>query len=260
MPVYNREKMVVKSVESILSQTFENFEFLIIDDGSTDSTFKTLRQLAKIDKRIKVWQNKRNLGIARTRNLLLRKAVGKYVVWQDSDDFSLPYRIEKQYDFMQKNPGVVVCGSFLSVAYDCDREVLRRYSADDSILKKNIFRQSPVAQPAAIIRRREILQAGGYNETLNFAEDLDLYLRIGQKYEFSNLQLPLVKYMVNSDSVSFNKVKEVMHCSNYLRKKAVKEYGYRMTIKDKIHTFLVYLATSLPETVIFWLFEKSRKG
>ena len=99
MPAYNAEKYISEAIKSILNQTFKDFEFIIIDDGSIDRTWKIIQKYAKKDDRVIALKNEKNLGIAVNRNKLVSMARGKYIIWQDSDDISLPYRIEKQYNF-----------------------------------------------------------------------------------------------------------------------------------------------------------------
>lgn len=106
MPNYNCEKYLPEGIESILNQSFRDFEFIIVDDGSSDRSWEIIQEYAAQDERIIAVKNEENLGISGNRNKLLSLAKGKYIVWQDSDDISLPYRIEKQHEYMQYHPEV----------------------------------------------------------------------------------------------------------------------------------------------------------
>lgn len=106
MPVYNREKLVTRAIDSILAQTYKDFEFIIVDDGSTDSTPQILKNYARLDKRIKILKNKRNKGISFSRNRGLDAARGEFVAIMDSDDFSLPDRLLKSVTFMRDHPDI----------------------------------------------------------------------------------------------------------------------------------------------------------
>lgn len=106
MPVYNREKLVARAINSILNQTYRNFEFIIVDDGSTDNTPSILKSFAQKDRRVKILTNEKNMGIAYSRQKGLNAARGKYVAIMDSDDFSVPTRLEKSIAFMTDHPEV----------------------------------------------------------------------------------------------------------------------------------------------------------
>lgn len=106
MPVYNSQRYLKTSIESILGQTFQDFEFIIIDDGSTDGSWKIIEKCKQKDERIVALRNKQNIGTSRTLNRGLSIATGKYIVRMDADDWSYPERIEKQYEYMQKHQNV----------------------------------------------------------------------------------------------------------------------------------------------------------
>ena len=108
MPVYNSEAYIESSVESILNQSYTNFEFIIIDDASTDKTYDRLLKLIKIDKRIVLVKNKRNEGVTKSLNKALKIAKGKYIIRMDADDWSYPNRFKLQVDLMENNPDVVL--------------------------------------------------------------------------------------------------------------------------------------------------------
>ena len=113
MPVYNGEKYLAEAIDSILGQSFTDFEFLIVDDGSQDNSAEIIRSYEKRDRRIRFIQLERNMGAAAARNRGIAAATGKFITMMDCDDISLPERLQKQVDFMQSNPeigAVGVCG------------------------------------------------------------------------------------------------------------------------------------------------------
>lgn len=241
MPGYNAEKYVGESIQSILDQSFKDFEFIIIDDCSKDKTWEIINDFAKKDDRIVVFKNEKNLGIAENRNKLISKANGKYVVWQDADDISLPERIEHQYNFMESHLDVGISGGWLQFFNEKGNITIQKYDSNDHNLRKNIFKFSPIAQPASVIRKEVFNKVGNYDTTLRQAEDLDMSFRIGQYYKFANLQEVLVKYRRHGDSVSFNKIKENIRDTAIVRHRAVQSYGYRMSLADKFVYYVSYL-------------------
>ena len=118
MPVYNAEKFLAESINSILSQTYSEFELLILDDASTDNSLKIIKTYAKEDKRIKILVNKTNQGEAKCRNRLLKNSKTEFIAWMDADDISLEDRLQKQMDFLKQNPNIdVQYSAFGSVIY-----------------------------------------------------------------------------------------------------------------------------------------------
>ncbi len=261
MPVYDAEKYLREAIESILNQTFKEFEFIIIDDDSVDESWGIIQEYADRDERIIASKNKKNLGIAGNRNRGLSLMKGRYVVWQDADDISIPTRVEKQYEFMEENPEVGIVGGYLQFFNEKRDLSIRKYTLDDKSLRKTIFRYSPVAEPGAMIRKKCLDELGGYNLRYPPAADLDMSFRIGSKYKFANLQEVVIKYREHVNSATFTKLKEMELNTLEIRNKAVKEYGYKMTILDKIYWILQYLSIYIvPPRIKLWLFNKIRNS
>ena len=110
MPIYNAEKFLAESINSILSQTYSDFEMLILDDASTDNSLKIIKAYAKEDKRITVLVNQKNRGEAKCRNRLLKNSKTEFIAWMDADDISLEDRLQKQMDFLKQNPNIDAVG------------------------------------------------------------------------------------------------------------------------------------------------------
>lgn len=255
MPVYNTEKYVAESIESILQQTFSDFEFIILDDCSTDRSLEIIQKYAKQDSRIRVYQNSQNQGISFSRNRLLDLAVGKYIAWQDADDISLPTRLQKQYAFMENNLDVGICGAWLQFFSEKEENLeIRKYPATDLEIRQRVFLYSPVSQGVSMIRRDLILKAGKFDPNLKQAEDLDLSLRLGKISKFANLQEVLLKVRYHPQSISTEKIKENIKFTLQVRKRAVKEYGYKMNLRDRIAYLLTFLASFLPANLVISAF------
>ena len=136
MPVYNAEKFLAESINSILIQTYSDFEFVILDDGSTDNSLKIIKAYAKEDKRIKILVNKTNQKQAKCRNSLLKNSKTEFIAWMDADDISSPHWLQNQMDFLKQNPKIDV----VSCHWDFfgDREfILKRPLLDSQI--KSVF-------------------------------------------------------------------------------------------------------------------------
>jgi len=247
MPTYNANRFVSAAVESILAQSFEDFEFIIVDDCSTDGSNKTLRSYAERDSRIRVLTNPQNLDFVRSRNLGIAAARGEFIANMDSDDVALPARLAEQYAFMKANPRVGVCGAAVIVIDENDRELgVRRYRADDRDLRARLFLFNPVAQPVTMIRRSVLDETGPYNPDHILADDLDLWFRIGVRYRLANLQAPLLKYRVHRGSATGRRLADMHRAAARVRAIARREYGYRPSVMMRTGEILASWTMVIP--------------
>ena len=199
-PVYNAEKYIGDAIGSILSQTFTDFEFIIINDGSTDNTAKIVRKYAAQDKRIKFIDSKKNLGVSAVRNKLLDSARGEYIAYQDADDISVPNRLETQVKFLDENPDVTVVGGAM-LAFP--RPELIVVPKNPKIMDFCIA--NAVSNPTVMFRRADVMAIGlRYNPALRTAEDYDFWVRLVKHYNIHNLPNILVNYRVSGTSLSHN--------------------------------------------------------
>lgn len=198
MPVFNREKYVADAVNSILAQTFTDFEFIIIDDGSADTTFDVLSSF--IDERIKLIRFKENQGNYAARNKGMEMARGKYICVMDSDDISLPNRLRKQYDFMERNKHVGLCGSFVRIV-DSDEIV----TAPEDYNEIKVWSMSNIMfrHPTVFIRTEFLKKYKlKYNDTYRYAADYDFLVRATHLFPVTNIQEVLLEYRRHPEQIS----------------------------------------------------------
>ena len=255
MPAYNAEKFIGESIESILNQTFKDFEFIILDDCSKDSTWEIIQEYAKKDERIVPIKNEKNLNIALNRNKGVEMSKGKYIVWQDADDISKPERIEKLVNYMESYPEVGICGSFIQSFDEGGDLDIREYSTKDEQLRKCIFMFSPVAQPAAIIRKAAFDIVGKYNEDFPPAEDIDMSFRIGEHFQFANIPEVLLNYREHPESATHTRIKKSLKSTLAIRKIYIKSPKYKFNISARLAFVFTYLAIFLPYSVTIFLFK-----
>lgn len=190
LPVYNGEQFIAEAVNSILKQTYTNFELLIMDDGSTDQTPKILKELARYDSRIRLHRSK-NRGLIATLNKGLTLSFTELIARMDADDCALPERLALQKAYMDAHPQIAVCGTGIKM-YESGRVVIPRYGAPFDVL---CLFGSPMAHPTVMYRRSVILKMGGYAEHMLAAEDYDLWCRLASAgYGIDNLPQPLLRY------------------------------------------------------------------
>ena len=202
MSVFNGEAYLRKAIESILSQTFFDFEFLIINDGSTDDTGAILEHEAKRDARIKVFEQG-NQGLVASLNFGLSKARGRLIARIDADDIAYPQRLEKQAAYMAKHTELLALGSAITLIDDQGRTVKQiNYPTGTNKVKSAMMLGSKLAHPAVMMRRDQVVQAGAYREACRHAEDYDLWLRLLEIGEIDNLDEPLIYYRQHDEKIS----------------------------------------------------------
>jgi len=263
MPVYNSEKYVAEAIESILNQTYKNFEFIIINDASTDNSLDIIKNFAKKDKRIKLISNPKNYYISKSRNVGINLAKGDYIITHDSDDISVPTRIKDQVAYLNAHPDVGVVGGWIELFSEFNRiKSVRQYPEDDLSLRKMIFFCSPIAQPASAIRKSVFKKIGFYREIDPPSEDLYLWFRIGTKFKFANIQKVLLKYRYHSNSATGSKLRVMEEKSIGIRKEFMHDPNYFFGIKEKFyllgHELSLYFVPSKLKLYIFNFFRDKK--
>lgn len=200
IPNFNAANYVGQAIESILSQTVLPDEIIVVDDASTDDSWKIITNFADKYDFIKIYRNEKNSGVAYTRNRLISKASGFYLVFLDSDDLSLPTRIERQLNFLSNNEDVDVCGTNFYLI-DKGNNIIgeKKFLETDTQCKKMMWR-CPFGNNTIMIKKRCFDLLGGYDEEFLLAEDLDVWLRFSSKFKFYNIQENLVMYRIHGQN------------------------------------------------------------
>jgi glycosyltransferase involved in cell wall biosynthesis len=196
MPVYNAERYVAEAIESILSQTFRDFEFLIVDDGSTDGSRAILEPFAVRDSRIQL-VSRPNTGIVAALNEMIGRSRGELLARMDADDISLPHRFESQIGYLNDHPECVMVGSRVQVI---DPDGMPLTVMSDALTHEQLVegllanRGQLIHHPAVMYRKSVVVDIGGYRDIFDEAEDLDLFLRLAEVGKVVNIEEPLLKY------------------------------------------------------------------
>ena len=210
LPVYNGERFLRDAMDSILHQTFADFEFIIIDDGSTDGTGSIIRSFK--DPRIHVLRHEHNQGIVDSLNHGIQKATGKYICRMDADDVSLPTRLERQMEFLEKNSDVAVLGTNTIVINGESTEIRREsYPQSHKEIMKRIFIGNPFAHGTTVMRLEVLKESGTYDGRFLHNEDYDLWLRIASRHSLANLDEALVKRRVHGSNITVEKETELVY-------------------------------------------------
>ncbi|MBM3210404.1 glycosyltransferase [Candidatus Saccharibacteria bacterium] len=232
IPAYNAEAYISNAIQSIVEQTFQSFEVIIIDDASSDTTYDIARAWNLRDTRVQVYRNKKNLGIGANRSKGIELAKGEYICWQDADDISLPNRLEQQVSFLDAHKDVGIVGGFITL-FDSHGDIAtRKYNKNDKELRENIFKYNPVAQPAAMCRAECYRTVGLYKADYTVSEDLEMLFRIGTKYKFGNVQEVVLKYRQLDNSLTKSNLKKMEQATLRLRKQYRHHSAYHFSIAD----------------------------
>jgi hypothetical protein len=208
MSAFNGAAFLPEAVESILNQTFSNFEFLVIDDGSADGTARLLAAVR--DPRMRVVRNEQHLGLTRSLKAGVELARGQYIARMDADDVALPERLEKQVALLMKRPEIGILGSACYVIDQAGREVgLLHMPEDDLRIRWTSLLGNPFAHPTVMLRRDVLMNSGlNYDETFQATQDYDLWMRMLRYTCGGNLGEPLIRYRMHTDRVT-SKFREV---------------------------------------------------
>ncbi|MFA5173388.1 MAG: glycosyltransferase [Candidatus Paceibacterota bacterium] len=205
MSVYDGAKYLEESIKSIQNQTFSDFEFIIVNDASTDNSLEIIKNFS--DPRIIILNNPKNLGLTKSLNIGLKQASGEYIARLDADDLSFPERLEKQLSFMEKNEDFALVGSSAVLINEEGKIVGKKNKPIEFFeIKFHSLLKNPFLHPSLFFKKEILAKVGNYNENFSFAQDYELTSRlINLGYKVSNLSEPLIKYRLENNSITGNK-------------------------------------------------------
>jgi hypothetical protein len=209
MSVYNGERFLDQAINSIRIQSYSEFEFVIVDDGSTDATPTILSAHATADSRIRILRQE-NRGLIESLNRGFAAATGTYIARMDADDLAKPYRLEKQLDFLNKNPSIGLVGGAVEII-DAEARVLGtiRLPSEPKRVRRHMRELGcALAHPTVLFSRSILRDLGGFRKAYRHAEDYDLWLRMLEKVDLANLDEVLLGYRRHEASISFKNAKQ----------------------------------------------------
>ena len=221
MSVYNGMPYLRQAVQSILNQTYKHFEIIIVDDASTDDSLRYLKSIK--DKRVNLIKNLKNLGLASSLNIALRKARGDYIARMDADDVSLPRRLETQLEFLEKNRDIDICGSYVRVI-DNDGKIIGQIKKPlaDIKIKKELFWLTPLLHPTWFAKKEVFTKLKGYDEKWDYVEDFEFLIR-AKDFKMANISKYLLFFRSQKERRSQKTIKKIYRNSLKLRQKIFKE-------------------------------------
>lgn len=235
LPTYNRQEMLVNAIKSILNQNYKNIELIIVNDSSTDNTREIVKKIK--DERL-LYFEKKNGGPASARNFGIKKARGKYIAFCDDDDIFLPGKLKHQITFLEQNSHFAFCyTNGIIVQNGKHRKFLPRLTQNTLIAL--LFENSQILTPTVVVKTKVVKNIGGFDESIPFCEDYDLWLRVAQKYPFDFIDKIYVEITKNSKSISadeknmfryggYVKLKNLKRCKKFFPKKLKKQFEWRL--------------------------------
>ncbi len=200
--VYNGQRWIAETLASLANQTFNDFEVVIIDDGSTDRSAEIIESVAMNDKRYRLIKQP-NRGLVAALNRGIAEAKASFIARLDADDIAEPERFARQIIFLRNHPSVAVLGSAIQIVDENGLyRRIQKYPCGPSAVSKTMLNGCALAHPAVMMRREAVLSVGGYREAFRHAEDYDLWLRLDERHELDNLPEALIKYRQHTTSVS----------------------------------------------------------
>ncbi|SDZ41555.1 Glycosyltransferase involved in cell wall bisynthesis [Rhodonellum ikkaensis] len=235
MPVFNGEKYLKEAIDSVLNQTFKNFEFLIIDDGSSDNSVEVISLF--VDSRIRLILNDTNQGVAFTRNIGLNEAKGEFLVWMDCDDLIDSDKFQMQLKFMNYNKEIGICGTWLE-RFNEGPPTLSTTFLEPDIIKASLFFKPAVLNATAMLRMSMIREANlFFDSRLKVAEDYDFFLQASFYLKIQNLPKKLYYYRASESSIMKkfeNKDDKMMEFYSVIYKKGFEKLYINPTSKNLI--------------------------
>lgn len=228
LSVYNGERYLAAALDSILSQSLTDWEFVIVDDGSTDGSADIIREYSRGDRRIVHLESVGNQGLIRALNRGIAACSGEYLARQDADDVSEPARLEVQAAFLSAHPGHVLVGSRFD-EIDEEGRVLGAqrvpFFQTDSEIQRHKYRKNPFAHSSVMIRKEVVIAVGGYREQSRHAEDYDLWLRILKRGKGHNLPDVLLHRRITPGMITLTRKRELLATVLKTKVHYIREFG-----------------------------------
>lgn len=256
MCVYNEEKYLIDSIDSILNQSFTNFEFVIVNDGSYDKTKNIIEDYAIQDNRIKMINNDVNLGVTKSANKGIRVSKGELIARMDAGDISYPERLNKQVEYLIQNRDISIVGTW---AHWIGENGLVMGDAKFARLvdKTCLYGTGATIQPSIIFRRKLIEKIGPYDEKYQVSEDLEFYMRtIKNGFSIGNLQEYLINIRRRETGISLSRIRASAHNQFFIKTKYL---PYLFTFQNVFYTMKSLGGSLLPTPIVKIFIDKQMR-
>lgn len=230
MTAYNSAPYIEEAVTSICRQTYRDFELVVVDDGSEDDTSQRLQNLAEKDKRVRLVQNQKNLGVAPSINRIIPLLSGEYIARMDSDDIALPQRLARQIAYIGSNR-VDVCGAWVRTA-GLPRNYVMKFPETDRDIKTWMLFQNPFLQ-STVLMKRQVLEQVPYRVEAGLVEDYDLWVRMAGIAKMGNVPEVLLLYRRHSGQLSVAHSRRQINDAVKVRYRALEAFGIKVSEEER---------------------------
>lgn len=261
MPVYNSKSYLCHAIDSILSQTYQNFEFIIIDDRSTDGSWEILTQYAKKNKRIKLLRNSKHYGIFVKAKRAILKTKGDFIARMDADDIALPSRLEKQIFYLNNHKKTVaVGGNCILIDRNGDVVGVKTFPAKFNEIYRYIFKFVPLQQPTLMIAKKRLPKNFHYYiDGMNIAEEVELIFKLFLHGKVENLKDYVLMYRLHENNTSLKNVRKTFILTLLARLRAIIKYGYKPSFAGIITTIMqIFVVLVFPKSMVLYIYAKTR--
>lgn len=262
MPVYNAGDFLVDAIESILAQTYQNFEFIIVDDASTDNSLNILERYAKQNKKIQLFRNPTNQGVSASVKKAITHANGDFIARMDADDIALSHRLEKQVSYLLAHKETVAIGS-QCLLINRDGKVIgeKKFPTSARQVYKYIYRFVPLQQPTLMIAKTRLPEDFIYYlDGMNTAEEVELFFKLFRFGKVENLPDYLLLYRMHDKNTSLVDIKRTFFLTLIARIKAAFLHGYKPELTGILITLLqAIIVLLLPKKATLILYRIARK-
>jgi len=222
MCVYNTEKYLRQAVESVLNQTLSDFEFLILDDASTDNSYEILKKYEKKDNRIKLYRNEQNSGFTKSLNKIISHAKTEYILKMDSDDISHPQRAGKMYSILEKEPDIALVSHGYEKIDENGKAIGKQVGIEaPEIIREGLLGVSGLGG-AFMFRRSAYIEVGGVDERYRYAQDYDFELKLSERWKVYSVPETLYQHRVHENAISQKNIAERKELDDEIREAALK--------------------------------------
>jgi glycosyltransferase involved in cell wall biosynthesis len=259
MPVYNAAPYLSDAIESIRKQTLRNWELLIVDDASTDSSAKIITAAARADKRIRVFRNRTNQGLVKSLNKLIPLTRGIFVARMDADDISLPKRLQKQVTFLRRHPDLVACGGQELIIDEKGVNIAYKYFPTEPELCYRMITNFMVIQPPLLMAWGDLFRKLRYENHIFKNDDISMHFKLLRHGGFGNVDDVIFKYRKRLDSITHRDPKRVFFLALAVRINAMRFHGYRPPVINALMLLAeTVIVAILPNQVLISMFELIR--
>ena len=262
MPIYNSERYLKDAIDSIIAQTYTHFELILVNDGSTDNSINIINVYLAKDPRIRMIDNIKNLGIAKSRNKGISVAKGYYIANMDSDDIAYTDRIQKQVDYLDNNPRIDICIGHMDVMDESGRFLYsRKFPLTNLAIKQAFYRYNPIPNPAVMYKKIVWEKVGGYDDLYKYsADDLDFWFKAMNSFEAGNINCSILKYKLRYSSITHNNFAKVEREAFKIRFKYLTKYKIKPRFVDIFFNIAELIAHyTIPTSIRLAVYEYIRK-